>query len=523
MARKKTSEQISYNMSRIRNKNTTIELRFEEKLKERGFTTYVRNQKGIPGKPDFAFVARKIAVFCDGDFWHGYNWIETKKTIHSNRDFWVPKIEKNMARDSRVNAALAEQGWKIFRFWGHDIKKDLDGCVDAVEAALRTIPQPPFRTIDLCAGIGGIRRGFELTGMFTNVMSAEIDKYACQTYKLLFGDDPLNDLTTDEFKNKVAGTQYDVLLAGFPCQTFSRVGKEEGFDDETKGQIFFHIAEVISRTRPMAFFLENVERLVTHDEGETFRIILDTLVNRLCYHVIGVSKSENGTLIYNPKHFIRNSRDFGMPQNRPRTYIIGFDAERFSPEKLRELPDQIPTGSKEKLYVDLNELLDHDVDAKYYMASGYFETLIKHRTRQEGKGYGFGYRIVNEPSIQHPIANTLLATGGSGRERNLIYDPKDGIAGLLIPGKKTPLNDQGIRIMTPSEWGKLQGFINYGFLDSQGNDGFSFPADMPDAQKYKQFGNSVTIPVIKEMAAFIVSCVNQLTTQGGGPSWQMTE
>ena len=93
----------------------------------------------------------------------------------------------------------------------------------------------------------------------------------------------------------------------------------------------------------------------------------------------------------------------------------------------------------------------------------------------------------------------------------------------MIPGKKTPLNDQGIRIMTPSEWGKLQGFINYGFLDSQGNDGFSFPADMPDAQKYKQFGNSVTIPVIKEMAAFIVSCVNQLTTQGGGPSWQMTE
>ena len=106
MAHKKTTEQISYNMSRIKAKNTKIELRFEEELKRRGLTTYVKNKKGIPGKPDFAFEAKKIAIFCDGDFWHGFNWDVTKKTIHSNRDFWITKIEKNMARDERVNAAL---------------------------------------------------------------------------------------------------------------------------------------------------------------------------------------------------------------------------------------------------------------------------------------------------------------------------------------------------------------------------------------------------------------------------------
>ena len=200
-----------------------------------------------------------------------------------------------------------------------------------------------------------------------------------------------------------------------------------------------------------------------------------------------------------------------MPQNRPRTYIIGFDTERFAIEKLKKLPSALPSGCEDKLYKDLNDLLDNDVDAKYYMASGYFETLVKHRARQESKGYGFGYRIVNEPSIEHPIANTLLATGGSGRERNLIYDPKDGIAGLKIPGKKTPLNDKGIRVMTPSEWGKLQGFINYAFIDENGDDKCSFPDSTPDPQKYKQFGNSVTIPVIREMANFIIVCINQLT------------
>ena len=164
----------------------------------------------------------------------------------------------------------------------------------------------------------------------------------------------------------------------------------------------------------------------------------------------------------------------------------------------------------QEIYHDLNDLLEHNVPAKYYMASGYLETLIRHRARQEGKGYGFGYRIVNAEGIERPIANTLLATGGSGRERNLIYDPQEGIAGRELKGKKTPLNDKGIRVMTPSEWGKLQGFINYGFVNAAGIDEFSFPEGIPDVQRYKQFGNSVTIPVIEEMARFILNCLGQL-------------
>ena len=140
-----------------------------------------------------------------------------------------------------------------------------------------------YKTIDLCAGIGGIRKGFEMTGKFKNVLSAEIDLSASKTYKLLFGENPFNDLTSDDFKRKVIETPYDVLLAGFPCQTFSRAGLEKGFDDSEKGVIFWHIAEIIEKTHPKAFFLENVDNLVKHDNGRTFRIIIETLEKKFKY------------------------------------------------------------------------------------------------------------------------------------------------------------------------------------------------------------------------------------------------
>lgn len=508
---RKTKEQIHTNMSHVKNSDTALENALCKELVRRGIKSFSRNVRTVIGKPDIAFPARKIAVFCDGDFWHGYDWENSQNQIKSNRAFWITKIEKNMARDAEVTAMLRANGWIVLRFWGHQIKKSLSECADTIEARLHEPPRQPYRTIDLCAGIGGIRKAFELTGRFQNIISAEIDKYACQTYEHLFGKNPYNDLTSEDFKMQLEGISYEILLAGFPCQTFSRVGLEEGFENEEKGQIFFHIADIISRTRPCAFFLENVGHLVTHDKGRTIKTILDTLVLDLNYHVIGVSIDENGSLVYLPKGFVRNSREFGVPQNRPRTYIIGFDKERFAPSLFSKLPDVLPTQGTDVLYEDINAILDHNVLPKYYMASGYLDTLVKHRDRQEKKGYGFGYRILNEEGVEHPIANTLLATGGSGRERNLVYDPIEGIAGMIIVGKKTPLNDKGIRVMTPEEWGKLQGFVNYAFIDEEGVDRFSFPDTIPNVQRYKQLGNSVTIPAVKVMAEFMVRCLTILT------------
>ncbi|MDU1056569.1 MAG: DNA (cytosine-5-)-methyltransferase [Negativicoccus succinicivorans] len=368
----------------------------------------------------------------------------------------------------------------------------------------------PFTTIDLCAGIGGIRKGFELTGYFTNLMAAEIDRYACTTYQHLYGEDANNDLTSEEFKAALEELHYDVLLAGFPCQTFSRAGLEEGFDNEEKGVIFNHIKEIVQRTRPRAVFLENVDNLVRHDKGNTFRIIIHTLEQILNYKVIGVNYNTLGELSYNGKDFIRNSRNFGIPQNRPRTYIMAFDRQRYGTDALLGIENLLPIENDLYLYEDLNELLEFHAEPKYYMASGYLDTLIRHKERERKRGNGFGYRVVNEPGIEHPVANTIMATGGSGKERNLVYDPQESIAGMTVPTKKTVLNDKGIRMMTPREWGKLQGFINYAFLDENGVDHFSFPPEISPIQQYKQFGNSVTIPVIETMAEFMVNCFRVL-------------
>lgn len=367
-----------------------------------------------------------------------------------------------------------------------------------------------YKTIDLCAGIGGIRRGYELAGCFENVLSAEIDKNACLTYKHLFGDDAANDITTESFKEAVEKTEYDVLLAGFPCQAFSRAGKQAGFLDKTRGTLFFDIAEIIRRTEPMSFMLENVDNLITHDKGQTFSTILNVLINDLDYKIIGVIQSKSGQLIWDRDSFIRNSRNFGVPQNRPRVYIMGFSRKRFG-DKVDGLPNQLPT-SRDKIYEDLNELLEMNADDKYFLSSGYLETLERHKSRHESKGNGFGYKIVNLPEIDHPVSNAILATGGSGKERNLVIDLKLCTVGKIVPSKQTPLNDKHIRVMTPREWGKLQGFISYAFVDKKtGKDMFSFPEGLSDTLKYKQFGNSVTIPVIEAMSGFMKSCLEQLT------------
>ena len=253
----KTKPQTNYSMKGLRTKEIKLKTALCTEFNRRGLTTYTKNNYAFR-KPDFVFAARKIAVFCDNEFLRGYN--------RGNA-----KIKKNIERDKMITKQLQRKGWTVLRFWGNQIETNVAGCVDEIERHLRIFPRRPYRTVDLCAGIGGIRRGFELAGEFVNVLSAEVDRYACMTYEHLFGEDPTNDLTSKAFKERIEQTPYDILLAGFPCQTFSRVGLGEGFENEEKGQIFFHIADIIKRTRPCALFLENVDHLVTRDKGATFR------------------------------------------------------------------------------------------------------------------------------------------------------------------------------------------------------------------------------------------------------------
>lgn len=366
-----------------------------------------------------------------------------------------------------------------------------------------------YKTIDLCAGIGGIRKGFEMTGRFENVLSAEIDRHAAKTYEHLYGENPLNDVTTDEFKELVEQTSYDVLLAGFPCQAFSRAGKMEGFRDKTRGTIFYEIQDIIGRTRPKAFFLENVENLVSHDHGNTMKTIVEILEKELDYKVIGVTRNADGVLDYSRSSFVRNTKRFGLPQNRPRAYIMGFNRELFG-ESVDQLDNSLPTEGDKVIYPDVESILDDDVAIRFYIAEGYLETLKRHKKRQHARGNGFGYCVVNDSNRRNRTANAILATGGSGKERNLVYQPKKGVAGVQLPNRKTALNGEGIRMMTPTEWGRLQGFVGYGFLDAEGNETFSFPEETSIGQQYKQFGNSVSIPVIRKMAEYMISCLDDL-------------
>lgn len=129
---KKTEEQISYNMKRVKNKGSEIEILLQKELWSRGLR-YRKNVKGITGKPDIAFIGKKIAVFCDSEFWHGYDWENRKKDFKSNTEFWIPKIERNIQRDIEVTNELKTQGWIVIRFWGKEIKKDVSGCADEIE------------------------------------------------------------------------------------------------------------------------------------------------------------------------------------------------------------------------------------------------------------------------------------------------------------------------------------------------------------------------------------------------------
>lgn len=133
---KKTDEQISYNMRQVKNKDSDIEICLRKELWQRGIR-YRKNVRRVYGNPDIAFIGLKVAVFCDSEFWHGYNWDERKKDFKSNQDFWIPKIERNIERDKEVNEKLKSEGWLVLRFWGIEIKKETKKCADRIENALK--------------------------------------------------------------------------------------------------------------------------------------------------------------------------------------------------------------------------------------------------------------------------------------------------------------------------------------------------------------------------------------------------
>lgn len=306
-----------------------------------------------------------------------------------------------------------------------------------------------LKLIDLFAGIGGIRLGFEQA--FPNiqcVFSSEIDKHAIQTYQANFGNHPIHgDITKIDAQHI---PEHDILLAGFPCQPFSQAGKKHGFTD-TRGTLFFDIERILIAKQPQVFLLENVKHLKGHNQGRTMQTILTRL-------------EAAGYKVY---HQVLRARDFGVPQNRERIYLVGFLKKNIQ----FHFPEA--TGIKTRV----GDILQNSVHEKYTISERLWTGHQRRKIANQSKGKGFGYGLFNADSA---YTNTISAR---------YY--KDGSEILIEQEGKNP------RRLTPREASRLQGFPE------------NFTIPVSDNQAYKLLGNSVCVPVIRAIARNIHQALQQ--------------
>ncbi len=319
-----------------------------------------------------------------------------------------------------------------------------------------------FTFIDLFAGIGGMRIAFESAGGHC-VYSNEWNKYSQQTYFANFGEQPDGDITKVD---AAVIPNHDILVAGFPCQPFSiagvskkqSLGRATGFEDKTQGTLFFDICRILKEKRPKAFMLENVKNLCNHNRGKTFRVIKEALEE----------------LDYTVFYQVLDGQNY-VPQHRERIIIVGFDRKRYGSEIDFEF-SLTPVKPKPIM----RDILEHDVDERYTLSDKLWTYLQNYAAKHKAAGNGFGFGIADPDGV----ARTLSAR---------YY--KDGSEILIAQKRKNP------RRLTPRECARLQGFP----------DEFKIPVS--DTQAYKQFGNSVVVPLISDVAGLIVTKLFDLERQ----------
>ena len=318
----------------------------------------------------------------------------------------------------------------------------------------KDISNKQFSFIDLFAGIGGMRIAFDRAGGHC-VYSNEWNKYSQQTYFANFGEQPDGDITQVNEKDI---PDHDILVAGFPCQPFSiagvskknSMGRETGFADKTQGTLFFDVCRILKEKRPKAFMLENVKNLCSHDKGRTFQVIKESL-DELNYEVF---------------HAVLDGQNY-VPQHRERIIIVGFDRERYGKDIDFEFK-LIPKNPKPVM----QDILDKDVEEKYTLSDKLWIYLQNYAAKHKAAGNGFGYGIASLDGVSRTISARYY---------------KDGSEILIAQEGKNP------RRLTPRECARLQGFPD------------SFKIPVSDTQAYKQFGNSVVVPLMENVAKLIVA------------------
>ena len=315
---------------------------------------------------------------------------------------------------------------------------------------------PKFTFIDLFAGMGGFRLAMQAQGGKC-VFSSEWNAYSQKTYFSNFGDMPFGDITKEVTKSYIP-KKFDILCAGFPCQPFSiagvskkkSLGLETGFKDKTQGTLFFDVADIISRHRPKAFYLENVKNLTSHDKGNTFRVIKETLEE----------------LRYTIYPLVMDGQTY-VPQHRERIMIVGFDRDRYHGEEKFEFPEQ------HKSTRSVKEILDPNIDPKYTLSDKLWGYLQTYAEKHRAKGNGFGFGLVDLNGITRTLSARYYKDGSE----------------ILIPqeGGKNP------RRLSPRECARLMGYPDEYRIDR-----------VSDVQAYRQCGNSVIVPLITAVSEQII-------------------
>lgn len=318
---------------------------------------------------------------------------------------------------------------------------------------MNTNTSKDLTVVELFAGVGGFRLGFDHAGGFKTIYANDFDDWCKKTYDGYFGEGAM-DLRDIQTVSADEIPDCDILTAGFPCQPFSKIGKLHGFSD-ARGTLFWDVLRILKAKRPRAFILENVANLMNHDKGHTFERIRDGLENDLGYHV----------------HYqVLNTKNYGTPQDRKRIYMVGFRDD---------LPFEFPEPIELKTFV--KDILEKEpVHDFYYMSQKYMDGLERHKQRHAAKGHGFGYRVLDPNGI-----STTCVVGNMGRERNLIKDTPRPYA---VNRTNSQLNHEGIRKLTVREYARLQGFP----------DDYEFADKVTIA--YKQIGNAVSVPVAEAVA-----------------------
>lgn len=321
-----------------------------------------------------------------------------------------------------------------------------------------------FTFIDLFAGIGGMRIAFDWAGGQC-VYSSEWNKYSQQTYFANFGEQPEGDITK---VNAADIPDHDILVAGFPCQPFSiagvskknSLGRATGFEDKTQGTLFFDVCRILKKKRPKAFMLENVKNLCSHDKGKTFQVIRESL----------------GELDYEIFYKVLDGQNY-VPQHRERILIVGFDRKRYGDEIDFEfnLTPRVPKPV-------MRDILDKEVADKYTLSDRLWAYLQNYAAKHRAAGNGFGYGIAPLDGVSRTLSARYY---------------KDGSEVLIEQEGKNP------RRLTPRECARLQGFPD------------TFKIPVSDTQAYKQFGNSVVVPLMWEVAKLIVNSIEIMDNEKG--------